>query len=194
MKDEVVAWVSVDGIVKLQTKPSRAKWDEVFDIQVDRGLELEIKVTEKNGTPLALIWFRLADLCDDLDAKLSRDRGNALEVPDTWLDLEPSGQVLFKVNFVVANRAVTAKDKVFRRDAVQKVYPRNGHRYFARQFYQVMQCTVCNEFLGRQGYQCQSCNHTIHPRCYSRVVTKCIPLDAMTDVCYLDHLSLLALF
>lgn len=182
MKDEVIAYVSVDGIVKLQTKPSRAKWDEIFEMQIDRGLELEIKVTEKNGTPLALCWFKFNDLCEDLEMKIGDSKGAGLEVPDTWLDLEPSGQILFKVNFLTATRAATTKDRVFRREAVQKVYPRNGHRYFARQFYQVMKCSVCNEFLGRQGYQCQSCNNTIHPKCYSRVVTKCIPVDSMADV------------
>ncbi|KAJ3304883.1 Serine/threonine kinase [Kappamyces sp. JEL0829] len=181
LKDEIICQVSIDGVVKFQSKPSKGKWDEQTDIQVDRGLELEIKVTEKNGTILALIWFRLADLVEDLDGKLGSERASNLEVPDTWLDLEPSGQILLKVNFTQASRAMTARDKVFRRDAVQKVYPRNGHRYFARQFYQVMQCTICSEFLGRQGYQCSSCNNTIHPRCYNRVVTKCITLDSMAD-------------
>jgi hypothetical protein len=182
LKDEIVCYISIDGILKFQSKPSKAKWDEVIDVQVDRGLELEIKVAEKNGTILALIWFRLNDLVDDLNDKLGMERPENLEVPDTWLDLEPSGQVLFKVNFVQASRAKTTKDKVFRRDAVQKVYPRNGHRYFARQFYQVMQCSICSEFLGRQGYQCSSCNNTIHPRCYNRAVTKCIPIDSMGEV------------
>ena len=74
-----------------------------------------------------------------------------------------------------------AQQKIFRRVEVQKVYPRNGHRYVARLFYQVMQCTVCSEFLGRNGYQCTSCNNTIHTGCYHRQVTKCIPLDRMAD-------------
>jgi hypothetical protein len=165
LKDDIICVISLDGIAKVTTKPSKSKWDEQFEIQIDRGQELEFKVCDRNNTILALIWFRLADLVEDLNEKLGKDRGFGLEnTPDTWLDLEPSGQLAFKVNFAPISRAATARNKIFRRDAVQKVYPRNGHRYFARQFYQVMQCTVCAEFLGRQGYQC-SCiefiNHSL---------------------------------
>jgi hypothetical protein len=180
-RDDIVATISIDGVVKYNSKPTKTKWDEQFEIQVERGLELEIKVSEKGGQILALIWFRLHDLAADLDLKYGKARLLNLDVADTWLDLEPSGQILLKLNFVPVQRTTTAKDRVFRRDAVQKVYPRNGHRYVARQFYQVMQCTICGEFLGRQGYQCTSCTNTIHPRCYNRVITKCIPLDDMPN-------------
>jgi hypothetical protein len=180
-RDDIVATISIDGVVKYNSKPTKTKWDEQFEIQVERGLELEIKVSEKGGQILALIWFRLQDLAEDLDLKYGKARLLNLDVADTWLDLEPSGQILLKLNFVPVQRTTTAKDRVFRRDAVQKVYPRNGHRYVARQFYQVMQCTICGEFLGRQGYQCTSCTNTIHPRCYNRVITKCIPVDDMPN-------------
>lgn len=157
LRDEIIAVISIDGTIKYQTKPTKAKWDETIDLQIDRGMELELKISEKGGQILALIWFRFKDLVDDLDAKYGQTRNETLDVADTWLDLEPSGQILLKLNFVPVSRHKTAKDKIFRRDAVQKVYPRNGHRYVARQFYQVMQCTVCGDFLGRQGYQC-TCN------------------------------------
>ena len=142
LKDDIVCVISVDGIAKVTTKPTKAKWDEIVDIQIDRGQELEFKVCDKiTNNLLALIWFRLSDLVDDLDEKLGKNRGQGLDnAPDTWLDLEPSGQLSFKVNFIPVSRAATTRNKIFRRDAVQKVYPRNGHRYFARQFYQVMQC------------------------------------------------------
>ena len=53
------------------------------------------------------------------------------------------------------NGTQVQKDRVFRRDAVQKIYPRNGHRFVAQQFYQVLQCSVCNEFMSKADYQCQ---------------------------------------
>ena len=37
-----------------------------------------------------------------------------------------------------------------------------------------MQCAVCNEFLGRGDYSCQECNYSVHAKCFTRVITKCI--------------------
>jgi hypothetical protein len=193
LKDDIVAIVSVDGIVQYTTKTSKAKWDEQCDFQISNGIELEIKVCDKNGIILALIWFKIQDILADLDLKYGKDRTLNTEVGDTWLDLEPSGQILLKVNFTAmgGHSKTTKGDKIFRRDAVQKVYPRNGHRYIARQFYQVMQCTVCEDFFGRQGYQCtciiifnKACTNTVHPRCYGKVVTKCIPIENMASVIF----------
>ncbi|KAI8894225.1 kinase-like domain-containing protein [Globomyces pollinis-pini] len=178
-RDDIVATVAIDGVVKFTTRPSKSRWDEIVDVQVDRGLEIEIKVFERSGQLLALIWFKIKDLMEDLDVKYGKARTLSQDIAEYSVDLEPSGQLIIKPNFIPVTRAATGKDKIFRREAVQKIYFRNGHRYVARQFYQVMQCTICNEFLGRQGYQCTSCNNTVHPRCYERVITKCIPLEDM---------------
>jgi hypothetical protein len=189
LKEDIYACVSVDGVIQYTSKNSKSKWDEQFDIQINNGIEVEIKVCEKGGLLLSLIWFRLEDLILDLEQKYTKERTLNTEVADTWLDLEPSGQLAIKINFITGNHSPSFANKVFRRDAVQKIYPRNGHRYIARQFYQVMQCTICNDFLGRQGYQCTckiiihlACSNTVHPNCYSRVVTKCITLDSMITV------------
>jgi hypothetical protein len=56
---------------------------------------------------------------------------------------------------------------------VEKVHPRNGHRYIAKKSIQILKFTVCEEFLGRNGFQCTTCNSTIRPKCFSKVVTKC---------------------
>lgn len=60
---------------------------------------------------------------------------------------------------------------------MQKLYPRNDHKFAATQFYNVMQCAVCTEFMSGQGYQCTGCQYACHPRCYTRVITKCITED-----------------
>lgn len=51
----------------------------------------------------------------------------------------------------------------------------NGHKFVQRQFYQLMMCALCGEFLlNAAGYQCEDCRYTCHKKCYSKVVTKCI--------------------
>jgi Phorbol esters/diacylglycerol binding domain (C1 domain) len=181
LRDEIVAVISVDGIQKYTTRGTKTKWDEVFDIPLEKALEVEIAIFEKGGQLLGMVWFKVKDLEDDLNTKYPT-RLRTLDVTETWLELEPSGQLLTKLNFVAIQRSTTHKDKIFRRDNVQKVYPRNGHLFTTKEFYQVLKCAVCNEFLGRQGYQCDSCQYTIHPRCYNRVITKCIPPAQIASV------------
>jgi hypothetical protein len=51
----------------------------------------------------------------------------------------------------------------------------NGHKFVQRQFYQIILCAFCNEFLlNAVGYQCEDCRYTCHKKCYEKVVTKCI--------------------
>ncbi|KAJ3150499.1 Serine/threonine kinase [Geranomyces michiganensis] len=170
-KDEIMAIVRVDGVIKHETKPTRTQWQETIDIQVDKAQEVEIAVYDRSWTLLGLVWFRLWELEDDIKVKHG---GANDDVDETWLDLEPAGQILAKLNFIAMGRAKTARDQVFRRNPVQKVFPKNGHRFLPQSFYHVMQCALCNEFLGRQGYQCQSCSYTVHAKCYNRVITKCL--------------------
>ena len=51
----------------------------------------------------------------------------------------------------------------------------NGHKFVQRQFYQIILCAFCSEFLlNATGYQCEDCRYTCHKKCYEKVVTKCI--------------------
>jgi classical protein kinase C alpha type len=51
----------------------------------------------------------------------------------------------------------------------------NGHKFIQKQFYQIILCAFCNEFLlNALGYQCEDCRYTCHKKCYEKVVTKCI--------------------
>ena len=182
MKEDIVANIVVDGILKHSTRPTKLKWDEFFDITVDKAVEVEIDVFEKGGPLLAICWFKIQHLEESLIKKYGTSRASNLDgITESSLEMEPSGQLSMKLNFVPIQRTKTEKDRIFRRNPVQKVYPRNGHRFLAQQFYQVMQCALCGEFLGRQGYQCQACRYTIHARCYHRVITKCIPPDEIPN-------------
>lgn len=66
-----------------------------------------------------------------------------------------------------------------RQGAVRKrkdeIHEMNGHKFVQRQFYQLMLCAFCSEFLlNTVGYQCEDCRYTCHKKCYEKVVTKCI--------------------
>lgn len=182
IKDDIYASLSVDGITKYTTKLTKTKWDEQFEISLEKAHEVEIVIREKDGALLGLLWFKLRDLEDDLSIRYPNRPRAIADTQDLLMDLEPSGQLALKLNFATLQRTVTHQDKVFRRNPVQKVYPRNGHLFNAKEFYQVLKCALCNEFLGLQGYQCDCCSYTIHPRCYERVITKCIPLDQIANL------------
>ncbi|KAJ8331322.1 Serine/threonine kinase [Batrachochytrium dendrobatidis] len=182
-REEIIAQVLVDSVLKYTTRPSRQKWEESMDLTVDKALEVEINILEKSGALLAMCWFKIADLDENLEKRFGINRPSSMDtVPETWLEMEPSGQLHIKLSFASVQRSKTEKDRIFRRNPVQKIYPRNGHRFFAMQFYQVMQCAFCNEFLGRQGYQCQTCRYTVHPKCHHRVITKCISSEEINTV------------
>ncbi|KAI8838210.1 kinase-like domain-containing protein [Chytriomyces cf. hyalinus JEL632] len=176
-QNEIIATVAIDGNSKYTSRRSSTRWDETLDVQVDRAQEVEICVySHPGGMLLGLVWFKLGDLEEELRTRYPNGvPPNVNDVDDTWLDLEPAGQILIRSSFVGMAKAKTQKDAVFRRGAVQKAFPRNGHKFYAVQSL-LYQCAVCNEFSGSgtQWYQCQGCNYTCHAKCYSNVITKCI--------------------
>jgi hypothetical protein len=98
--NEIYATVSIDGSVKATTRSRADRWDETFDIQVDRAQEMEVTVYSKNGgILLALAWFRISDLEEDLKTKYPNRPNNVNDVEQLWLDLEPAGQLSLKVLF-----------------------------------------------------------------------------------------------
>jgi len=57
----------------------------------------------------------------------------------------------------------------------EEIHEMNGHKFIQKQFYQLILCAFCNEFLlNALGYQCEDCRYTCHKKCYEKVVTKCI--------------------
>ncbi|KAL7310939.1 Serine/threonine kinase, variant 2 [Mucor circinelloides] len=95
-----------------------------------------------------------------------------------WFDVEPSGEMLLRVNFVreAANRRPL--DKLGRAGAVrqrrEEVHEMNGHQFVEKKFYNIMRCALCGEFMVNSGYQCEDCEYTCHRKCFTKVVTKCI--------------------
>lgn len=103
---------------------------------------------------------------------------------DAWFSVEPAGAIALHLNFIKENVRKRPPDAPLggglgRQGAVRKrkdeVHEMNGHKFVQKQFYQLMLCAFCNEFLlNALGYQCEDCRYTCHKKCYEKVVTKCI--------------------
>ncbi|KAI0356436.1 hypothetical protein OH77DRAFT_1423376 [Trametes cingulata] len=108
--------------------------------------------------------------------------GATSEGIDAWFAVEPAGALALRLNFIKENvrkRPLDAPGGLGRQGAVRKrkdeVHEMNGHKFVQRQFYQIILCAFCNEFLlNAVGYQCEDCRYTCHKKCYEKVVTKCI--------------------
>ena len=78
-----------------------------------------------------------------------------------------------------------------RQGAVRKrkesIHEQNGHKFVVKQFYTVVLCALCGEFLLKgAGMQCEDCKYACHKNCYQKVVTKCISksnTDAVRFLC-----------
>lgn len=57
----------------------------------------------------------------------------------------------------------------------EEVHEQNGHQFVQKQFYTVVMCALCGEFMLKgAGMQCEDCKYACHVKCYQKVVTKCI--------------------
>ncbi|KAL5091230.1 Serine/threonine kinase [Trichoderma cf. simile WF8] len=107
---------------------------------------------------------------------------------DGWFNLEPAGQIQLEFSFVKENRDKRQVDLgLGRKGAVrqrkEEVHEMFGHKFVQHQFYNIMRCALCGDFLKYSaGMQCEDCKYTCHNKCYSSVVTKCISKsNAETD-------------
>ncbi|EEH22723.2 AGC/PKC protein kinase [Paracoccidioides brasiliensis Pb03] len=105
---------------------------------------------------------------------------NATVMIDSWFALEPVGRIHLTMSF-----AKQLKDRrpfdigLNRQGAVrqkkEEVHEKQGHKFITQQFYNIMRCALCGDFLKyAAGMQCSDCKYTCHKKCYPKVVTKCI--------------------
>ncbi|KAN0139904.1 hypothetical protein V8E53_002566 [Lactarius tabidus] len=108
---------------------------------------------------------------------------------EAWFALEPVGAIALRLNFVKENirkRPLDAPGGLGRQGAFRKrkdeVHEMNGHKFVQKQFYQLLLCAFCSEFLlNAAGYQCEDCRYTCHKKCFEKVVTKCISKSTSGD-------------
>lgn len=228
--------LKVEGTQLARTHPSRTdRWNEDFEITVDKANEVEIMVSDKqtndpHAVPIGMLWIRINDLVEALRRQkvglesgqggwvtAGAMQGDGLHSPvyqqsgdmnaplgglsmgasggtlfgastaegiDAWFAVEPAGTIALRLHFVKENvrkRPVDAPlgGGLGRQGAMRKrkgeIHEMNGHKFVQQQFYQLMLCAFCNDFLlNALGYQCEDCRYTCHKKCYEKVVTKCI--------------------
>ncbi|RDH24803.1 HR1-domain-containing protein [Aspergillus niger ATCC 13496] len=113
------------------------------------------------------------------DGSAGAPAGNQVMI-DSWFALEPVGRIYLSMSF-----AKQLKDRrpfdigLNRQGAVrqkkEEVHEKQGHKFVTQQFYNIMRCALCGDFLKyAAGMQCADCKYTCHKKCYPKVVTKCI--------------------
>lgn len=248
-KPESAVSIKVDDVEKARTNPSRSgKFNEEFNIPVDKANEMEITVYDKQGTqqvPVALAWILLSDIAEEIRKKKvalemgsdgwmpasristqtyagtapssttsehfpesaevnrnlnasptgkSEDRNKLTQV-SAWLNLEPAGQILVSLTFEKSTNVGRSAfmGALGRHGAIrqkkEEVFEQHGHQFVQKQFYNIMCCALCGEFLRYSGFQCQDCRLLCHKKCYEKVVTKCISKLGATseDEAKLNH-------
>ncbi|KAG4304044.1 hypothetical protein PORY_002567 [Pneumocystis oryctolagi] len=100
---------------------------------------------------------------------------------EAWFSLEPAGQIHLSLNFVkdVKNQRPIGKLGLGRQGAIRQkkkmIYEMYGHKFSPHQFYQIIKCALCGEFLkNATGFRCIDCRYTCHKKCYLKIITKCI--------------------
>ncbi|GAA6008288.1 hypothetical protein JCM10207_000074 [Rhodosporidiobolus poonsookiae] len=125
-------------------------------------------------------------------------QGGSSEGIDAWFAVEPEGAIRLQLNFVKSNvrkRPYDASGGLARQAAVRKrkdsIHEQNGHKFVQKQFYTVVLCALCGEFLLKgAGMQCEDCKYACHKNCFRKVVTKCISKsnsDADNDAETINH-------
>lgn len=111
------------------------------------------------------------------------DPSTGLMTIDGWFVLEPAGKIHLTLGFEKTSRGQKRTYDNFgalgRQGAIrqkkEEVHEVHGHKFVQHQFYNIMRCALCGDFLKYSaGYQCQDCRYTCHKKCYPKVVTKCI--------------------
>ncbi|KAI8903790.1 hypothetical protein EDD86DRAFT_220870 [Gorgonomyces haynaldii] len=162
----------IDGMLRYKSQRTRGVWNEHFEIELNNAKEMEIKILDDRSAILAMTWFPIESLRQYQEKKQPRE---------IHLDLEPSGQLTIYPLLISIDEV--KQPGVMRRDrgVVAKVFPRNGHLFVEQEIAQLHMCAFCNEAMEGSQYKCKGCQYAIHPKCYHRVITTCVPTDKMQE-------------
>ncbi|KAL9031708.1 MAG: hypothetical protein Q9196_000304, partial [Gyalolechia fulgens] len=107
---------------------------------------------------------------------------------EAWFALEPVGRIHLTLSFTKQIKDRRPFDLGLNRKGAirqrkEEIHELYGHKFVLQQFYNIMRCALCGEFLKYSaGMQCEDCKYTCHKKCYPKVVTKCISKsNAETD-------------
>lgn len=129
-----------------------------------------------------------------VDESLKAAGSKAVQIA-AWVNLEPVGQILINLSFEKSAKVGRSAfmGALGRHGAIrqkkEEVFEQHGHQFVQKQFYNIMCCALCGEFLRYTGFQCQDCRFLCHKKCFQKVVTKCISKSGTTfdDEAKLNH-------
>ncbi|TPX32289.1 hypothetical protein SmJEL517_g04587 [Synchytrium microbalum] len=175
--------IRIDGSERARTKPSQTSWNQDFDIEVSKAEEFEMTVYSNDGLLLSLVWLRLGDLADALaaqephaEASIGSWVGSAFGFHrngglETWLDLEPAGQVLAKFQFIEDKYDVQPESGfLVRKKAVKKGVAVRGHKFIKSPRGVTNRCVVCEKLM-LVGLTCEYCKYSVHKECSEKSLT-----------------------
>lgn len=93
---ETLCMIKVDGVPRAKTRPARsgtqgARWNEDFDIPVEKASEVELTLYDKPDNhliPIGSLWVKISDITDEL-----RRKKIELESGPGWAPAGIAGQV-----------------------------------------------------------------------------------------------------
>lgn len=168
-----VMWLRISDVVEELRKK---KFGQVEETRAEPWVPVSRDGAQSNGAR--------SDSFSELPADSTPGENDSVY---TWFTVEPAGALLLRVTFTKQNvQKRPAEGRLGRQGALRKrqevVAEVNGHKFAARQFYQVIRCALCGELLfNAAGSQCQDCNYTCHRKCAQKVVTTCIGNGKVPD-------------
>ncbi|KAG0090897.1 Serine/threonine kinase [Podila epicladia] len=98
---ETLCMIKVDGVPRAKTRPARsgtqgARWNEDFDIPVEKASEVELTLYDKPDNhliPIGSLWVKISDVTDEL-----RRKKVELESGPGWAPAGVAGQVVGSEN------------------------------------------------------------------------------------------------
>ncbi|KAL6948447.1 hypothetical protein ACO0OE_002483 [Hanseniaspora uvarum] len=172
-----ITWILLSDIVeelrkKRQIKNTQSGWAVAQDV---------IGSDHSKQTSPADVYSKKSEntLTNALTAQEEEPQTNTQVSSQVWLNLEPAGQILLSFSF---DKQQTSKKRFIggldRHGAIIKrqedVFEQHGHHFIQKNFYNIMCCAYCGDFLRYTGFQCLDCKFLCHKKCYQQVVTKCI--------------------
>lgn len=168
-------WYSANNLPR-STSPNRLDSNNIIG-----GVNNDVGLNNSNNLP------------GNINSSESTNEASKIQI-NTWISVEPVGQLLLTLSFEKATKSgQTFGGAIGRHGAIrqkkEEVHEHHGHQFVQKQFYNIMCCALCGEFLRYTGYQCQDCKFLCHKKCYHSVVTKCIskPSTDADDEAMLNH-------
>lgn len=132
--------------------------------------------------------------------RVSSNNNRQLIKSSCWFNIEPHGEILLTLSFVKSTDTTRRHDinmvsgGLGRQGAIrqrkEEVVEAQGHKFVQKQFYNVMSCAVCGDFLRYTGFQCEDCRFLCHQKCIKNVIAKCISTSSAeidTNEAKLNH-------